>query len=96
MRSSVVLSSALVAAFALAGLASAQQPPGGFGGGGFRAGGFGGGLAIMLRTSKPVQDELKMDKDQIDKLTEAELVDLNNLIVARLRFLREMRAHAAM
>ena len=33
---------------------------------------------------------------EIDKLTEAELVDLNNRIVARLRFLREMRAHAAM
>ena len=33
---------------------------------------------------------------EIDKLTEAELVDLNNRIVARLRFLREMHAHAAM
>ena len=32
----------------------------------------------------------------IDKLTEAELIDLNNRIVARLRFLREMRAHAEM
>jgi hypothetical protein len=32
----------------------------------------------------------------IDRLSEAELVDLNNRIVARLRFLREMRAHAAM
>lgn len=32
----------------------------------------------------------------IDKLTEAELHDLNNRIVARLRLLREMRAHAAM
>lgn len=32
----------------------------------------------------------------IDKLTEAELVDLNNRIVARLRFLSEMRAHARM
>jgi len=32
----------------------------------------------------------------IDKLTEPELQDLNNRIVARLRFLREMRAHAAM
>src|SRR5713101_7280980 len=35
-------------------------------------------------------------KIDIDKLTEAELIDLNNRIVARLRFLREMRAHAAM
>lgn len=32
----------------------------------------------------------------IDKLTEAELVDLNNRVVARLRFLRDMRAHAGM
>jgi hypothetical protein len=32
----------------------------------------------------------------IDKLTEAELIDLNNRIVARLRFLNQMRAHARM
>lgn len=32
----------------------------------------------------------------IDRLNEAELVELNNKIVARLRFLAEMRAHAAM
>jgi hypothetical protein len=32
----------------------------------------------------------------IDKLTEAELIDLNNRIVARLKFLGEMRAHAQM
>ena len=32
----------------------------------------------------------------IDKLTEPELVDLNNRIVARLKFLQQMRAHAAM
>lgn len=32
----------------------------------------------------------------IDKLTEAELIDLNNRIVARLRFLGQMRAHAHM
>jgi hypothetical protein len=35
-------------------------------------------------------------KIDIDTLTEAELVDLNNRIVARLRFMREMRAHAQM
>ena len=35
-------------------------------------------------------------KINIDKLTEAELIDLNNRIVARLRFLSEMRAHANM
>jgi hypothetical protein len=32
----------------------------------------------------------------IDKLTEAELVDLNNRIVERLRMLHQMRAHSAM
>jgi hypothetical protein len=39
------------------------------------------------------RDEMKID---IDKLSEAELVDLNNRIIARLRFLREMRAHEQM
>jgi hypothetical protein len=32
----------------------------------------------------------------IDRLTEAELIDLNNRIVERLRFLQQMRAHSAM
>ncbi|MGC1375517.1 MAG: hypothetical protein WA821_04805, partial [Anaerolineales bacterium] len=32
----------------------------------------------------------------IDKLTEAQLVDLNHRIVERLRFLSQMRAHAHM
>jgi hypothetical protein len=32
----------------------------------------------------------------IDRLTEAELIDLNNRIVERLRFLHQMRSHAEM
>ena len=32
----------------------------------------------------------------IDKLTETELIDLNNRVVARLKFLSQMRAHAHM
>ena len=32
----------------------------------------------------------------IDQLSEAELIDLNNRIVARLRFLNQMRAHMEM
>ena len=32
----------------------------------------------------------------IDRLTEAELIDLNNRIVERLRFLHQMRSHAQM
>jgi hypothetical protein len=35
-------------------------------------------------------------KIDIDKLNEAELIDLNNRIVARLRFLNQMRSHAQM
>jgi hypothetical protein len=35
-------------------------------------------------------------KIDIDVLSEPELVDLNHKIVSRLRFLREMRSHAAM
>ena len=32
----------------------------------------------------------------IDKLNEAELIDLNRRVVARLNFLQQMRAHASM
>jgi len=35
-------------------------------------------------------------KIDIDKLTKAELIDLNNRIVARLRFLNHMLAHSQM
>lgn len=35
-------------------------------------------------------------KIDIDGLTEDELIELNHKVVARLRFLREMRSHAAM
>jgi hypothetical protein len=35
-------------------------------------------------------------KIDIDRLSEAELIDLNNRIVARLRFLQQMRAHMEM
>ena len=35
-------------------------------------------------------------KIDIDKFTEEELIDLNNRIVARLRFLNQMRAHSKM
>lgn len=35
-------------------------------------------------------------KIDIDKLNEDELIDLNNRIVARLRFLNHMRAHSQM
>jgi len=37
-----------------------------------------------------------MMKLDIDGLTEAELIELNHRIVDRLRFLRQMRTHAAM
>ena len=35
-------------------------------------------------------------KIDIDKLTEAELIDLNHRIVQRLRFLQQMRSHTRM
>ena len=35
-------------------------------------------------------------KIDIDKLTESELIDLNNRVVARLKFLHQMQAHARM
>jgi hypothetical protein len=35
-------------------------------------------------------------KIDIEKLSEAELVDLNNRVVQRLKFLEQMRAHAKM
>ncbi len=35
-------------------------------------------------------------KIDIDKLTEDEMIDLNHRIVARLRFLNQMRAHSQM
>ena len=35
-------------------------------------------------------------KIDIDQLSEAELIDLNHRIVARLRFLQQMRAHVEM
>jgi hypothetical protein len=37
-----------------------------------------------------------MIKIDIDKLSEAELIDLNHRIVERLRFLSQMRAHSQM
>ena len=35
-------------------------------------------------------------KIDIDRLTEAELIDLNNRVVERLRFLQQMRSHSQM
>jgi hypothetical protein len=37
-----------------------------------------------------------MTKIDIDRLSEAELIDLNHRIVERLRFLNQMRAHSQM
>ena len=37
-----------------------------------------------------------VSKIDIDRLTEAELIDLNNRIVERLRFLHQARAHSRM
>lgn len=37
-----------------------------------------------------------MARIDIDRLSEEELIDLNHRIISRLRFLRDMRSHAAM
>ena len=37
-----------------------------------------------------------MSRIDIDRLSEEELIDLNHRIISRLRFLRDMRSHAAM
>ncbi len=67
------LAIAAAAGVLISGAAFAQPPQrgGGFGGG---FGGFGGrgmgGMAVMLTFNKQLQDELKMDKEQLDKLNE--------------------------
>jgi hypothetical protein len=49
----------------------------------------------MAAARRPAQrkDQIRID---IDALTEAELIDLNNRIVERLRFLSQMRSHNRM
>ena len=59
---------ALAAGLIVVGPAPAQPPRGG---GGFGGGFFGGGLANSIARSKPLQDELKVDADQLEKLTAA-------------------------
>ena len=49
--------------------------------------------AHRLQPSLSTGTPMKID---IDRLSEAELIDLNNRIVARLRFLQQMRAHVEM
>jgi Spy/CpxP family protein refolding chaperone len=68
------LAMVLAAGIVLGGMAAAQLPgggqPGGFGGG-FGGFGGGGGLAGMIAQSKQLQEELKIEIEQIDKLTAA-------------------------
>src|SRR5262249_40211541 len=64
MRTLVKVCLVLGVAALLASPALAQRQPGGFGG-------FGGGGLGMLLGNKSVQGELKLDKDQIDKITAA-------------------------
>ncbi len=66
----VKLGLALGLGLVLVGSATAQRQPGGGGGGGFGGGG-GGGLTAMLGQNKALQDELKVNKEQTDKLTES-------------------------
>src|SRR3954471_12878753 len=70
MRTFVRTALAVALVVALAGTASAQRQPGGQGRGGF-GGGFGGGGVGFLISSEAGQKELKKDKDQKGKATEA-------------------------
>ena len=49
-----------------------------------------------IRKTGPANQGSSRVTIDIDKLTEPQLHDLNNRIVARLRFLQQMRAHASM
>jgi hypothetical protein len=53
------------------------------------------GEAARVLPNEPIAEKSQMQID-IDKLSESELIDLNHRVVARLNFLGEMRAHAAM
>jgi Spy/CpxP family protein refolding chaperone len=56
----------LAAGLLIAGPAAAQRPGGGFG-----PGRFGGGLTGLLGQNTQLQEELKMSKEQVEKVTEA-------------------------
>src|SRR5262245_3047192 len=65
----VFVAGALVFGPAFAQPQPVQPPGGGFGGFGFGGGGFGGiGMSAMLASNKQLQDELKMDEEQLGKL----------------------------
>ena len=68
MRTLLRISFAVGVAALLAAPALAQQPPGR---GGFGGGFGGGGAAGMIGFNRQLQEELKMDKEQVDKLTAA-------------------------
>src|SRR5271167_3174777 len=52
--------------------------------------------ALRCRMSPPPRKRTRMSKIDIDSLTEEDLIELNHKIVARLRFLSQMRSHSAM
>src|SRR5271166_279415 len=66
-----IVAATLVAGLLLIGPALSQQPGGRGGRGGFGGGFGGGGLAAMIGINKPLQDELKVDQDQVTKLNDA-------------------------
>src|SRR5262245_39153253 len=68
----VFVAGALVFGPAFAQPQPVQPPGGGFGGFGFGGGGFGGiGMSAMLASNKQLQDELKMDEEELGKLRDA-------------------------
>jgi hypothetical protein len=53
-------------------------------------------MAAPYRVTQPIQGDSRMNRINIDHLTEAELIDLNHRIVERLRIMSQLRAHKAM
>jgi hypothetical protein len=51
---------------------------------------------LLIKNRFPEMSSRILMKIDIDRLTEAELIDLNHRIVARLRFLNQMQAHSDM
>jgi len=48
------------------------------------------------KNGRAVKEKTGMDPFDIDSLSEEDLIELNHKIVARLRFLSQMRSHSAM
>ena len=88
------LATVLSVGLLLSSTALAQQPPGGGGFGGFG----GGGLVNSVARSKPLQEELKVEADQLEKLTAAltkarEIARITQSCLVAIRLPKSARNH---